>query len=180
MTPADHPILANGSARVLREATGRLRCEVPGTAVFVLLLLGASALLGMSGLLVVLVIAGVVPPDLLCAAVMPLLFGAVLATLAWGRRRLSGTFVVDGTARVLLRVKGETETKRWSLDDVVAVRERIDLTDGMRPDLFPGLPHWLEVKLRDGTRMRLAKGGKSELAPVRAALAEAGMPHAAR
>jgi hypothetical protein len=52
----------------------------------------------------------------------------------------------------------------------------LDLTDGMRPELFPSFPHWVMARMRDGGRLRLAKGGPRELGPLLGALAELGLP----
>lgn len=174
-SPPDLPILQNVSARVVRDGPARLRCEVPGSAVIVLLAIGSGVTLIMGLACLGLVLSGVAPPPLLASAVMGLVFGAVLGALARGRRRRSGTFLVDGGARTLVRLRGAREEGRWSFDDVVALRERVDLTDGMRLDLLPDLPRWLEAQLRDGARLRLAKGGRDELAAARRELAALGL-----
>lgn len=99
--------------------------------------------------------------------------GGGLGWVALRRARMQGAFVVDGATRTVQRV-GTGE--QWGFDPISAITLVVDPTDGMRPDLLPGLPHWRVARTRGGARLRLAKGGRGELGTVVTRLGELGLP----
>ena len=89
------------------------------------------------------------------------------------RARMHGAFVVGGASRTPAR----TDTGQiWTFADVRSVLLVVDVVNRARLDVRPGLPHWLVVRTRGGERLQLAKGGRTELAPVMERLAALGLP----
>ena len=86
---------------------------------------------------------------------------------------MQGAFVGAGATRTVERI-GTVE--KWGFDPIGAITLVVEPTDGMRPDLLPGLPHWRVARTRGGARLRLAKGGRGELGTVVSRLGELGLP----
>lgn len=170
-------LLKNVAAQVCWDGPGRLRCEVSGAVVTVLLAAGAVLFLGMGAGAGV---AGLAlpfpdPRPLLGAGAMAGVSGVVFALLARGRAKKSGTYLLDGGTRRITRVVRGKLREQWSFDAVQRVETAVDLTDGTRLDLLPALPAWLVLVVEGGRKLRVAKGGKAELAGVERALGELGL-----
>lgn len=148
-------LLANGACEVRRRAA-RLECET-GLNGFDLLLAG----LVWGGLALGVRFALQADPRGVLLAL-----GCALAAWAFRRRCAAvGRVVVDRVAGEIVQVRAGRE-RRWPFAAVARLEVREDGFDASRPDLYPWCPSWLEVGLRDGTVLRIAKGSACELRPV--------------
>ena len=167
-------LLRHSACSVVLKEPGVLVCEVFGSMMNVaLVLVGALFVLSAFSRVPLFIDSSPEPLMLILASIGSLAFGWFLIRRFQKRKREISRFEIDQTQRV---IQDMANGDVWAFDDVARVYTVADLTDGTRLDLFPSYPRWLMVIFKDGRRIRLAKGGRKELAPVLQWLSDAGLP----
>ena len=164
-------LLSSSSSTVLLHPTGTLECDVGGRFISFLCLVGAVALGLMLMAAVVLVVVGEAPASLLISSLPGAVLPVGLVAIAVRTLRRGGKWQVNTEQGV-----HRSGQPGRALSSIERVSTPIDWTDGTRLDLIPDMPRWLQLHLSDGSVVRVAKGGKTELAPVIAALQQMGVP----
>lgn len=156
-------LLSNYACEVGQRGERRLYCKCTGwvfTAVLAIsALIGALAVVSFGFL----VAAGGDPFRGFVGAILGATFAAIAVHLAANHYRRHGRFVLDGVSGILRHYRAGRLVDEYAFNDVQRVWMSIDLTDGVR---LSGPPSWLQIALRNGNVLRLAKGSKTELAPV--------------
>ncbi len=156
-------MLSNYACEVGQRGERRLYCKCTGwvftTLLVVSAFVGALAVVSFGFL----VMAGGDPSRGFVGALLGATLSAVAVHLAANRHRRHGRFVLDGDHGILRRYRAGRLVDEFAFNDVQRVWLTIDLTDGVR---LSAPPSWLQVAFRNGSIFRLAKGSKTELAPV--------------
>jgi len=165
-------LLSNYACDVAQRGARRLYFNCSGLVLTTMFAAGAGVAVASVVAFVLLVQAGGDESRGLMGSLMGLSLAVWSAHLAIRRWQRHGTFELDGDEGVLRRYRGGRMTGEFALSSITRVWLSVDATDGVRLDAPPS---WLQVLLESGEVFRLAKGNKTELAPVCDAMRDLGL-----
>ncbi len=171
-------LLHNSDAEVIARDDGVLVCVCMGHDLD-LALHGLAALATVLGLVITLIVLAGAPKLLL--SISSTWFVSAAAMVAWARVRRArhGRFEIDGARgelRHLYRGKLLGVAPLAEVAGASRLRDATDLEPDERPRSMREVPRrWLVLQLRDGRRLRLARGLPWELARVEKVLREEGI-----
>ena len=165
-------LLSNYACNVAQRGAARLYFNCSGLVMTIMLTLGAAVAAVSVVAFVMLVSVGGDASRGLFGGIMGLSLAVWSAHMAIARYRRHGNFEIDAEQGVLRRFRGGRMTSEFNLSQVTRVWLTIDATDGIN---LSAPPQWLQVMFDTGDVFRLAKGSRTELAPVCEAMRGVGL-----
>jgi hypothetical protein len=171
-------LLHNSDAEVIARDDGVVVCICMGHDLD-LALHGLAAFATVLGVVITLIVVAGAPRLLLSVSITWFVGAATMVGFARARRRRHGRFEIDGARGELRHLFRGAVVRIAPLTEVVravSVRDPTDLDGEERPRSMRDVPRrWLVLELRDGARLRLARGLPWELARIEKALREEGI-----
>ena len=165
--------LDNPNCLVTSDIPSELHCVTRGrVGTTTLFILGTLLIYGSIGFIAWSLPSGRLQLLLLSAGVLTFIIGAFFQWRGMVRRREMGTYILDQEQKTIRQGRGG---KGWTFEAIAHLRLAQDITDLTRLSLLPRFPTWLFIHLKDGKRIRIAKGSQAELQPILNWLDQAGI-----
>lgn len=166
----------NTTCQITSESPSELHCVTRGkVGTTTLFILGTLLIYGSIGFFAWSLPSGRLQLLLLITGALTFLIGAFFQWRGMVRRREMGTYVINHEDKTIRQGRGG---RGWTFDAVSHLRLVQDVSDLTRLSLLPRFPTWLFVHLKDGKRIRIAKGSQEELQPILDWLQQAGVRNA--